>query len=89
MTHFDYYRRAKTHEKQGDYQKAIADYAKAIEISTDYAHAWFYKGKLHYRLGQFRECMECAQKALELAPDWADHCTKMLSDARAKSGLSS
>ena len=89
VTHFDYYRRAKTHEKQGRYDEALAAYAKAIELSSDYAHAWFYKGKLHYRLGQFKECVECAEKTMQLAPDWAEHCTRMLADARSKTGLSS
>jgi tetratricopeptide (TPR) repeat protein len=84
LTHFDYYRRAKAHEKNGRYEEALSEYARAIQLQNDYAHAWFYKGKLHYQLGQYRDCVNCAEKALELAPDWSEHCMRMLSDARSR-----
>jgi tetratricopeptide (TPR) repeat protein len=83
-THFDYYRIAKSHEKNGRYDDALKAYSTALEINNDYAHAWYYKGKLHYQLGQFDKCVECAEKALTLAPDWSDHCNKMLSDAKSR-----
>ncbi|MFW9848482.1 MAG: tetratricopeptide repeat protein [Candidatus Thorarchaeota archaeon] len=84
LTHFDWYRRAKSHEKNGRYEDALKAYNAALEINKDYAHAWYYKGKLHYQLGQYDKCVECAEKALKLAPDWSDHCNKMLADARSR-----
>ncbi|MFW9908908.1 MAG: tetratricopeptide repeat protein [Candidatus Thorarchaeota archaeon] len=84
ITHFDFYRRAKTHEKNGRFDEALKAYAKALDVNQDYAHAWFYKAKLHFQLGQYSECIECTEKALKLAPDWSDHCTKMLADARTR-----
>ncbi|MCK5239080.1 MAG: tetratricopeptide repeat protein [Candidatus Thorarchaeota archaeon] len=84
LTHFDHYRRAKSHEKSGRYEEALKAYNTALEINREYAHAWYYKGKLHYQLGHYSECVECAEKALKLAPDWADHCNKMLADAKSR-----
>ena len=70
---YDLYRAAKSHEAHGQYYEALEAYAKAIEISADYTHAWFYKSRLHYRLHQYKEAKSCAEKALELAPSWEKH----------------
>ena len=70
---YDLYRLAKSHEANGRYDEALAAYAKAIEISADYTHAWFYKSRLHLRLHQYKEAKSCAEKALELAPSWEQH----------------
>ena len=70
---YDLYRSAKSHEAHGRYDEALAAYAKAIEISADYTHAWFYKSRLHYQLHQYKEAKSCAEKALELAPSWEKH----------------
>ena len=86
LNHFDFYRRAKSHEKNGRYDEAISAYSKALQINSEYAHAWFYKAKLHYQLGQYAESLECAEQAKRFAPDWEDHCNKILADARAKLG---
>lgn len=83
LTHFDYYRRAKSLEQQGKYDEALANYAAALEVDKDYAHAWFYKSKLHFQQGHYQDCVECAERALELHPEWSDHITKMLNDAKS------
>jgi tetratricopeptide (TPR) repeat protein len=70
---YDLYRTAKSHEANGQYDEALKAYAKAIEASADYAHAWFYKSRLHYNLHQYNEAKNCAEKALELAPSWEKH----------------
>ena len=33
-----------------EYQKAIADYTKAIDLQPDYASAYFNRGNVHYYL---------------------------------------
>ena len=86
LNHFDFYRRAKSHEANGRYDEALSAYSKALQINQEYAHAWFYKAKLHYQLGQYKDCIDCAEKALKLAPDWSDHCNRMLADARKRVG---
>ncbi|MFW9843891.1 MAG: tetratricopeptide repeat protein [Candidatus Thorarchaeota archaeon] len=70
---YDLYRSAKSHEANGRYDEALAAYARAIEISADYTHAWFYKSRLHFRLHQYKEAKSCAERALELAPSWEQH----------------
>ncbi len=83
-THFEHYRIAKTHEKNGRLKEALESYSKALEISVDYAHAWFYKGKLLYKMENYKDCIDCAERALKLAPNWGDHINKLLSDARSR-----
>lgn len=73
VSRYDLYRVAKVHEDQGRYDEALDAYAKAIEISADYSHAWFYKSRLHYRLHQYEEAKSCAEKVLELSPSWEKH----------------
>jgi len=73
VSRYDLYRSAKSYEANGQYDEALEAYAKAIEISADYSHAWFYKSRLHYRLHQYKEAKCCAEKALELAPSWEKH----------------
>lgn len=81
---YELYRMAKSHEASGRYDEALAAYAKAIEVSSDYAHAWFYKSRLHYKLHQYKEAKCCAEKALELAPSWAKHIKQILEDCESK-----
>ena len=75
---YDLYRAAKSYEAQGRYDDALESYAKAIEISADYTHAWFYKSRLHYRLHQYKEAKNCAKRALELSPSWEKHIRRII-----------
>ncbi|TFH05157.1 MAG: tetratricopeptide repeat protein [Candidatus Thorarchaeota archaeon] len=70
---YDLYRTAKSYEANGLFNEALDAYTKAIEVSADYAHAWFYKSRLHYNLHQYKEAKYCAEKTLELAPGWEKH----------------
>jgi tetratricopeptide (TPR) repeat protein len=75
---YDLYLLAKSHEANGRYDEALDAYAKAIEISADYSHAWFYKSRLHYQLHQYKEAKCCAERALQLAPSWEKHIRTIL-----------
>jgi tetratricopeptide (TPR) repeat protein len=79
---YELYRTAKSHEANGRYDEALAAYAKAIEVSGDYAHAWFYKSRLHHKLHQYKEAKCCAERALELAPSWGKHIKQLLDDCQ-------
>ncbi|MBN2230265.1 MAG: tetratricopeptide repeat protein [Candidatus Thorarchaeota archaeon] len=81
---YEHYRLAKSLEANGRYDEALVAYAKAIEVSSDYAHAWFYKSRLHQKLHQYKEAKCCAEKALELAPSWEKHIKAILSDCETK-----
>ena len=66
VSRYELYREAKSFEANGQYNDALRAYGKAIEISADYAHAWYYKSKLHYKLQQYDEAKYCAEKALKI-----------------------
>lgn len=56
----------------GQYKEAIADFDKAIDISPDYADAYFDRGVAHYFLYQYQEALQDYEKALEIEPNYAD-----------------
>ena len=84
VTRYGYYRKARSHEVNGEYQEALQAYDKAIELSNTYAHAWFYKSRLLYRMEKYDECIGCAEKARQLEPTWSNHITKMIEDAKKR-----
>lgn len=83
VTHYDYYRMAKSREANGEFEKALEAYQKAIDMKKDYAHAWYYKGLLHTKMKQYDDAVCCAEKALELEPSWKKHVSRIL-DVAAK-----
>jgi tetratricopeptide (TPR) repeat protein len=78
QSRYELYREAKSFEASGRYDDALQAYAKAIELSSDYAHAWYYKSKLHYKLQQYDEAKYCAEKALKIAPSWEKHIRQII-----------
>jgi tetratricopeptide (TPR) repeat protein len=82
-THYDFYKVAKSREKQGLYDEALAAYGQAIELSSDYAHAWYYKGLLHRKLEQYDVAIDCAERALELEPSWERHISKLIEECKS------
>ena len=84
ISRYDHYRAAKSFESNGQYDEALNEYAKAIEISSDYVHAWFYKSRLHHRLRQYKEAKSCAERALELAPAWEKHIRPIIHDCNCQ-----
>jgi tetratricopeptide (TPR) repeat protein len=81
VTHYDYYRIAKSYEEKGEFEEALEAYQKAIDMNEEYAHAWFYKGLLHTKLKEYEAAVCCAEKALELEPSWKKHVNKILDTA--------
>ena len=54
--------------KQVDFDDAIDDYTKAIELDPRLAAAWFNRGTVLYRLGLFEEGLRDLKKSVELDP---------------------
>ncbi|MFA7361264.1 MAG: tetratricopeptide repeat protein [Candidatus Kapaibacterium sp.] len=54
------------------YEKAIADYTKAIELKPDDADAYWSRGNAYYYLQKYDEAIADYTKAIELKPDDAD-----------------
>ena len=71
-----YYNRAAIRLELGDYQKALADYSKAIELKPDYAEAYYYRGLTNYNLGAYEEAVFNYTKAIGLKPDYLEAYNK-------------
>lgn len=54
--------------KQVDFDDAIADYTKAIELDPELAAAYFNRGTVLYRLCLFEEGLKDLMKSFELDP---------------------
>ena len=57
--------------EQGDYQGAIADYSKAIEINPEYAYAFLNRGNSKNKLGDHQGAIADYTKAIEINPNYA------------------
>lgn len=56
-----------TKSELGQYESAIADYNMAIQLSPDYAIAYYNRGNAKINLGRTSEVVQHFQTALELA----------------------
>jgi len=56
----------------GDYQGAIKDFNKAIELNPKDAEAYYNRGVTNVKLGDYREAIEDFNKAIELNPKDAE-----------------
>ena len=66
-----YYNRGNAYEKKGQYDKAISDYSKAIEINPKYAKAYNNRGIAHAIRGQYEKTISDYNKAIEINPRYA------------------
>ncbi len=57
--------------EQGDYQGAIADYTKAIEVNPQNADAYIRRGYTKYNLKDYHGAIIDYDKALEINPQFA------------------
>ena len=55
-----------------DYQGAIADYTKAIEINPQLAPAYYNRGLAKYDLKDYQGAIADYSKAIEINPQYAD-----------------
>ena len=56
----------------GDYEGAVQDCNKAIELDPDYASAYYNRGIAKYGLGDYEGAVQDYSKAIELNPDYAN-----------------
>ena len=72
ITIVGYYNRADAWLKKDDYNKAIADYNKAIEIDPNYAAAYNNRAIIWRKKGEYNKAIADHNKAVELNPNYAE-----------------
>ncbi len=66
----DYYNRGVKKSNSGDYQEAINDFNKAIELKTNYTEAYHSRGLAKFGLGDKQEAVQDFNQAIILNPDY-------------------
>jgi tetratricopeptide (TPR) repeat protein len=51
-----------------EYDQAIADFNRALDLNPNYANAWFNRGELRYAKGNYTEAIDDYNQALRLNP---------------------
>jgi len=67
-----YYNSGNAYYKRGDYDRAIEDYSKAIELDPKYAAAYNARGLAYVNKGDYDRAIEDYNKAVELEPKYAN-----------------
>jgi tetratricopeptide (TPR) repeat protein len=61
-----YYNRGNAYEKKGQYDKAISDFTKAIEINPRHADAYYSRGVVYYYKKDYEKALDDFYKAQKL-----------------------
>ena len=67
---FAYYNRGLAYYYKGDFDRAIEDFNKALELDPNYIGAHYNRGLAYYYKGDFDRAIEDFNKALELDPNY-------------------
>ena len=70
----DYYNRAGGYFNAGEYQLAIEDFGKAIQLGVPNLQSYAYgnRGYAYYALGQYQQAIQDFDKAIQVDPDYAE-----------------
>jgi len=63
-----WYLRAVSHANQGDWQKAVGDYSKSLELKRNNWWIWYLRARAHEALREWREAAADYSQAIGLAP---------------------
>ena len=66
-----YYNRGRSYSDKGDYDRAIADYDRAIELQPSYVIAYNNRGAAYGSKGDYDRAIADYDKAIQLQPDYA------------------
>lgn len=67
-----YYSQGLVHSKNGELDKAIKNYTKAIALKPDYAEAYYNRGFVYRIKEDYKRAIEDYTKAIEIDPHNAD-----------------
>jgi tetratricopeptide (TPR) repeat protein len=63
-----YYQRGTSHLSLSEYQLAIQDFDRAIELDPNYEGAFYNRGKAYYHLGEYQCAIQDFTRVIELDP---------------------
>ena len=66
MDYDTYYSRGLAHNKMGQYDKAISDYTKAIELNPKHADIYYSRGLARNKMGQYDKAISDFTEAIKL-----------------------
>jgi tetratricopeptide (TPR) repeat protein len=66
-----YRKRGFAYNRMREFEQALADYTRAIELDPLYARAYASRGSVYRRIGNYEQALQEYNHALELAPDYA------------------
>lgn len=64
----------------GQYNEAISDYIKAIEMNPSYFEAYYNRGQVYGKKGEFKLAICDFNKAIEINPEIEDEYLELLLD---------
>jgi Flp pilus assembly protein TadD len=68
----DHFMQGNEFSQTGDFEKAVAEYKKVLDLEPQHVDAMSNLGVAYYNLGQLDEAIEQYSKAIEIAPSDAD-----------------
>ncbi|WP_234109212.1 MULTISPECIES: tetratricopeptide repeat protein [Chryseobacterium] len=68
QTATEYYERGTSEEAKSNFEAAIKEYSKAIEIDAAYTDAYYLRAKLYYDTNQYQSALADLDKAISLQP---------------------
>lgn len=71
-SHLAHYNRGVYYRSQGDDEKALDDFDRALSLKSNYARAYNNRGAIRYRRGQNKRALEDFDRAVESSPDFAE-----------------
>jgi tetratricopeptide (TPR) repeat protein len=55
-----------------DYEAAIENYTKAIQLKSDFANAYYFRAKANDKLLQFKQAIDDLTQAIKIKPDFGE-----------------
>jgi len=69
-----YYYRGIAYEEKGQFNQAIDDFNKSLEIDPKHAGTYYYRGVAYLKEGEYYRAIDDFTKVLEIDPERADAC---------------
>ena len=66
--HFDHLRKGDSYADKGNWNEAIAEYTKAIELKPDFVEAYNNRASVYTDMGEYDKALADCTKAIELDP---------------------